>query len=364
VLEKRHYTRVGSGTSGRLGYLDWGRGLCVVLMIATHGLYGWVRPEDQGHPFFQWMRLIGGFPGAVFLFISGLVLALAAEGMHRRGEPPRAVLRVGLARGLEIMGYAFLFRLWMFASGRFGAPWDLLRVDILNCIGASLLVVAVATLWWPRRAVRIAAALLTAAAIAAVTPLAWDSELARRLPAGLAGYIDGRQPGSFFPPFPWAGFAALGAAAGMILAAVRGRGLERHLFAAMGVLGAAVIPLGLWADRTVPAVYPRYDFWHTSPAYFMVKVGIVLLTMAAAYVFDRLPGPGPMRQLGRTSLLVYWVHLEIIYGDHVAPAARGGLPLAHAVGAVIVLMLAMLALSYARTAGWSLGRARDALAKA
>ena len=339
---------MGSSTSGRLGYLDWGRGLCVVLMIATHGLYGWVRPEDQGDPFFQWMRLIGGFPGAVFLFISGTVLALAAEGMHRRGEPPRAVLRAGLIRGLEIMGYAFLFRLWMFASGRFSAPWDLLRVDILNCIGASLLVVAAVALPWPRRAARIAAALLVAVAIAAVTPLAWESPLAHRLPVALAGYVDGTRPGSFFPPLPWAGFAALGAAAGAMLAALRGR--EALLFASMGVLGAAAIPVALWADRVSPTVYPRYDFWHTSPAYFTVKAGIVLLTMAAAYALDRLPGQGPIRQLGRTSLLVYWVHLEIIYGDHVVPSARGSLPLGRAVVAVAVLMLAMLALSYARTA--------------
>src|SRR5688572_1774713 len=169
VLEKRHYTRVGSGTSGRLGYIDWGRGLCVVLMIATHGLYGWVRPEDHGRPFFGLMRLIGGFPGAVFLFISGLVLALAAEGMHRRGEPPRAVLRAGLARGLEILGYAFLFRLWMFASGRFGSPWDLLRVDILNCIGASLLVAGVIALPWPRRAMRVGSALAIAALVSGLS---------------------------------------------------------------------------------------------------------------------------------------------------------------------------------------------------
>jgi len=355
---------VGSETSGRLGYLDWGRGLCVVLMVLTHGLYGWVRPEDQARPFFQWMWLLGGFPGAVFLFISGLVLALSAEGMHRRGERPAAVLRAGLARGLEILGYAFLFRFWMYASGRFGAPWDLLRVDILNCIGASLLVVGVLALPWPRHAVRIAAAFAVAATIVALTPLTWDSALARRWPAGLAGYIDRRQPGSFFPPLPWAGFAALGAAAGVLLAAWRGRGRDGPLFGAMAVLGASLIPFALWADRVSPQIYPRYDFWHTSPAYFAVKAGIVLLTMAVACAVDRLPGQGPIRQLGRTSLLVYWVHLEIVYGDHVVPGWRGTLPLGQAVVAVAILMLAMLALSYARTSGWPWARSRDALAKA
>jgi uncharacterized membrane protein len=333
-------------------------------MIATHSLYGWVRPEDQARPFFRWMWLLGGFPGAVFLFISGMVLALAAESMHRRGESPRAIFRAGVIRGLEILGYAFAFRFWMYASGRFSAPWDLLRVDILNCIGASLLVVGVVALPWPRRGVRIAAALAIAAAVSGLAPLTWDSALAAKLPTGLAGYVDGRRPGSFFPPFPWAGFAALGAAAGVILAAVRAHGREAWLFGTMGILGAALIPLGLWADRTLPAVYPRYDFWHTSPAYFAVKAGVVLLTMAAAFVLDRLPGQGWIRQLGRTSLLVYWVHLEIVYGDYVVPGARGNLALDEAVLAICVLTLAMLALSYARTGNWPRTRPRGALAKA
>lgn len=354
---------MGSTTSARLGYLDWARGFCVVLMIATHGLYGWVRPEDQGRPFFGFMRLLGGFPGAVFLFISGMVLALAAESMHRKGLPPRAVLRAGLLRGLEILGFAYLFRLWMFASGFFSSPIDLTRVDILNCIAVALLLVGLLALPWPARRTRVAAALALASAIAALTPLAWGSALALRLPYGLAGYVDGTRPGSFFPPLPWAAFAALGAASGVLLAAARARGIEGRLFAAMGVVGAVFIPAGIYADRWLPAVYPRYDFWHTSPAYLAVKAGIVLLVGALAYAADRLPGQGWIRQFGRTSLLVYWVHLEIIYGDHVAPSFRGALPLETAVAAVFALGLAMLALSYARTARWRFG-SRDALAKA
>ena len=354
---------MGSGSSARLSYLDWGRGLCVVLMILTHGLYGWVRPADQATPFFGFMWLLGGFPGAVFLFLSGLVLALGTESMHRRGERPRAVLRAGVVRGLEILGYAFLFRLWMFASGSFRAPGDLVRVDILNCIGAALLVTGVFALAWPARRARIAAATGLAAGIAALTPLAWDSAFADALPAGIAGYVDGRRPQSFFPPFPWAGFAALGAVAGILLPAWRARGRERWLFAALAVLGALAIPAGLWADRALPAVYPRYDFWHTSPAYFAVKAGIVLLTMAAAFLLDKLPGQGWIRQLGRTSLLVYWVHLEVIYGDHVVPAARGALPLGTAVLAVTALLFAMTGLSYARTARWRPIPWRDVLAK-
>jgi hypothetical protein len=236
-------------------------------------------------------------------------------------------------------------------------------VDILNCIAVALLLVGLLALPWPVRRMRLAAAVSLAVLIAVITPLTWGSALGLRLPYGLAPYVDGTRPGSFFPPLPWAAFAALGAAAGVLLAAARERGIEGRLFASMAIVGAALIPAGIYADRLLPAVYPRYDFWHTSPAYLAVKAGIVFLVGALAYLADRLPGQGWVRQLGRTSLLVYWVHLEIVYGDHVAPSFRGALPLETAVLAVLALGLAMLALSYARTARWRWG-SRDALVKA
>jgi hypothetical protein len=61
--------------------------------------------------------------------------------------------------------------------------------------------------------------------------------------------------------------------------------------------------------------------------------------------------------LGRTSLLVYWAHLEIIYGRWIAPSMRESLSIEEAGWAVLALCLAMLALSVARSAatGWRLG---------
>jgi hypothetical protein len=86
--------------------------------------------------------------------------------------------------------------------------------------------------------------------------------------------------------------------------------------------------------------------------------------LALAFLLDRIPGPSALRQLGRTSLLVYWAHLEIVYGKWIAPGLRGSLSVEEAGCGVVVLMLVMLALSIARTHahGWRL-RGRE-LAKA
>jgi uncharacterized membrane protein len=338
--------------ANRLGYVDWARGLVVLLMFHTHGFFAWVRQEDQSRAAFRYTRLVGGYPAVVFLFLAGLALALLTEARWRKGTTPGGAPAEGIRRGLEILGWAFLFRLWMFATSGFAQPSDLLRVDVLNCIGASLTLLAVASFGWPRRAARAASAAGFAVAVAALTPLAWDSGIAARLlPDYLARYVSGRLTDAYFPVFPWAAYAGAGAAAGFLLSWARERRREAVLFIGLGLVGAVCIPLGLWLDRVSPWMRPRYDFWYTSPHYTLMKTGVALVVLSVAPLADRLPGAGLVRLLGRTSLLMYWVHLEIVYGMWVTPWARSALSVEQAALGVVLLTAAMAVLAIVRTRG-------------
>jgi uncharacterized membrane protein len=349
---------VGGG-GGRLGYLDTARGVAVLVMIHTHAFYSWVRPEDRGTRLFGLTRLIGGYPAPIFLFLAGLAAALVAEREWDKGATGEIVLRRGIRRALTVVGYAFLFRLAMLASGSFGRPADLFRVDVLNCIAASLMLVAL-TLTPARRTGRIAVALGVAALVALATPLVWDGKWWPGWPNAIAGYFTGRVLDSFFPIFPWAAFAALGAACGVLLSRARVRGREGRAVVWMVAVGALCVPAGLLVDRYTPSAYPKYDFWYTSPSYQIVKAGIVLVVLGLAWLLDRLPGPSPLRQLGRTSLFIYWLHLEVVYGQWIAPDARGTLPIGTAAWGVAALVIAMLAASLLRTSvtSWRLSRGR------
>jgi hypothetical protein len=55
-----------------------------------------------------------------------------------------------------------------------------------------------------------------------------------------------------------------------------------------------------------------------------------------------------VRQLGTTSLLVYWVHIELVYGRWFG-YWKESLSIAECSVAALVLILSMIALSYART---------------
>jgi uncharacterized membrane protein len=338
------------------------RGLAVLLMMQTHAYDSWLSPEARRSAFFSWSRLVGGYPGPMFLFLAGLSLALAAEGRFRKGRAAAEVRGEALRRGFEVLGYAVLFRLWMFTTSGFAKPADLLRVDVLNCIGLSMLLVAVAALGWSSARARWAGAGLLALGVALLTPLAWDAAWPGWIPRPLLAYVSGRMPGAFFPLFPWAGFTAAGALAGIWLARAHLEDRAGRCIAALAAAGALLIPLGLALDR-MPTVYPRYDFWWTSPNYFLIKVGIVLLVLGFAYLWGRLlwaSWPSVSRQLGRTSLLVYWAHIEVVYGGIVAGPLRGRLSLAQATLALVLLTLAMLALSLLRTAGPRWRRASEA----
>jgi uncharacterized membrane protein len=331
-------------------------------MINTHAFSAWTVAEDRGTRLFWLARLFGGYPAPLFLFLAGLSAALVAERERAKGKDGGEVRRRGLRRALTVLGYAFLFRVGMLASGG-GPATDLLRVDVLNCIAVSLMLVAVA-LGLPTARGRLAAALGLATAIALLTPLAWDGSWWTGWPAPIAGYFTGRLRDALFPLFPWTTFTAFGAACGLLLAEARARGKEGLAIGALAAAGAAAIPLALWVDGRAPAVYPVYDFWRTSPTYVVIKCGVLLALFALAFVLDRLPGPSALRQLGRTSLLVYWVHLEIIYGRWIAPGLRGSLSVGEVAAGVLVLALLMLALSIGRTHAREWGWPGGALAKA
>ena len=61
-----------------------------------------------------------------------------------------------------------------------------------------------------------------------------------------------------------------------------------------------------------------YDYWHTSPNFFLMRCGILLIILFCVYAWCRWGlaqmGFSPVIQLGKTSLLVYWVHIEFVYG--------------------------------------------------
>ena len=122
---------------------------------------------------------------------------------------------------------------------------------------------------------------------------------------------------------------------------------------ALSLLASAAVALGLALDRLAAPLHARGEFWLTSPSFFLIRVGILLLLVGAAWLWHRTPwseGESPLRHLGRTSLLVYWVHIEIVYG-FLTRWARMRLRIVDATFALALLIAAMVALALWRREG-------------
>ena len=357
----------------RLSYIDWMRGLACVFMFQTHCYDSWLSDDARHSTWFKWSQLGGTLPAPLFLFLAGISFALVTDRLRSKGIAAGEIARTTIRRGAEIFGLGLLFRVQEFLLGWRWVPWtDLLRVDVLNIIGLSMVLMgavcyasvphvpsaAEATQGISReRAISIVVSLLVALTIAFATPPLWTTHRPRWLPWYLESYVNGvhifgkAQPW-LFPLFPWAAFAFAGLAAGFFLMSDWARRNEAKAVLSLGGGGAALWAFGLWLDARPERLYAVYDFWHSSPEFFFIRVGVMLLILTLSYVWCRWGagqwGFSPLIQMGTTSLLVYWVHIEFVYGRFsILPKRMNSIPAATL--GLATIFSAMLLLSLART---------------
>ena len=345
----------------RRGYLDWMRGLAVVIMIASHVLDSWTRVDARDAWLFRWAMIGAGFGAPLFLFLAGVAIPLSAGSKFRRSGDVRAASRAVVRRGFWVLGLAFLFRVQAWVLG-WAPPRTLLKVDILNIMGPAI--AAAAALWGAFRAprARVAAFALTTLTIAFLTPIVRITPLLDPLPDALEGYIRPLRGLSNFGFFPWAGFLFAGGLVGVVLDNVREGDAEARLQRAF-VAGGAALALGAYAASYLPSPYTRSEFWGGSPAFFLLRVGIIIAALAPAYAWNArksalLPW-SPLQQLGRSSLFIYWIHVEIVYGLISLPLHRA-LPFPAAAAAYVAFCGLMLACSIAKDAAVHRFRMRQA----
>jgi len=354
----------------RLAYIDWMRGLACVLMFQTHCYDSWLNPSARQSKFFMYSQLGGTFPAPLFLFLAGISFALVTEKLWTKNLPPAQIARTTIRRGAEIFAFGLLFRLQEYLIAWGWAPLsDLLRVDVLNTIGLSMMLMGI--LCWLvlaiRRAEQTTLALVLASAgtavlISLLTPPLWTTWRPEWLPWPLESYINGvhnlgTPQAWLFPIFPWTAFAFAGLATGFILQSEWARKREALIFLLAGTVGLVFIATSRWFDARPHQLYAVYDYWHTSPDFFFIRLGMLLVILTASYAWCRWVigqwggghwGFSPLIQLGQASLLVYWVHLEFVYGRFsILPKHVDSIRIASL--GLLTISLAMLILAYLRT---------------
>jgi len=324
-----------------------------MIMLQGHVFHSFGRTDlrDSG----PWVisQFIGGITPAIFLFLMGVTLAFGMDGRERKGARPVSRWRTALKRAGYFFAIAFAFRLqlWLFAWPQSPAV-DLLKVDILNCMGAAVLAMSVFAMISTVQ--RIHAGFIAGAAIAAASPLI--SLIGPSLPETAQLYLvpDGR----YFSFFPWAAFVAFGLGCGSILRLVTQDQMHR-VMQWSAIVGFGLIISAQYFSNLPYSLYPAVDFWLNSPGLIFIKFGVILVVLSLAFLWTHHGagnGWSPLRQLGTTSLLVYWVHIELVYGRWFG-SWKEALTNSQCVAVSVGLVLLMLGLSWLRH-NWNLPELR------
>jgi hypothetical protein len=195
-----------------------------------------------------------------------------------------------------------------------------------------------------------AIALAIAVAAGMLTPLVWTVDWRSRLPSSVAAYLS-PAGGSLFPLFPWIAFVFVGAGLGQMYARWGAANLPVFTVRVLLLPGVAMVAIATGLRLLAP------DAFGTGPGAFvpaevLLRIGSCLVLLAGiAYLSRRLAHlPHVFGAVAQESLLVYFVHLCIVYGSvwnrGLAQAYGARLPPGETVVMVVMVIVSMAMLAW------------------
>jgi len=355
-------TRSQSPHNKRIESVDLLKGWAVIVMIETHLVNATVTQGIAESGLFQWLKFFNGLVAPSFLFASGLAYAVTTRRKVNDylafGKP----LSRQLGRILVILLVGYLLHLPKFSLARMlegvtEAEWLVfLQVDILQCIAVSLLLMQMLLLMVRSERRMYALLAVLTPIMLVVTPSFWGEGVAGRLPAPLAAYVNGLHF-SLFPLFPWSVFLFSGALTGYLFSTMRKTPEgDRRFMRILPAAGLALIAASFLLNPVAESVYATYDYWRFGPPFVLLRLGIVMLLLSGMALYEHRIGVGSgsaVTLLGRESLLVYAVHLLLIYGDFGTYNFRKAVNHTYGYGEAAVATVALLLLMYGLAFFWS-----------
>jgi uncharacterized membrane protein len=304
----------------RVIFIDLARALAVAFMLYGHTASALLAPRYQVGRWFDVWQFQRGLTSSLFLLLGGFAFSIATSrrwASHVQWSPAlvKRIRRFGL---FVVLGYALHLPANRFAdlSSVDADRWRaFFAVDVLQAIGVTFIGIQLIVLAARSRRTFMFVTIGFAAVAVFATPLVWTFDWTRVLPSFAAAYLS-PATGSQFPLFPWMGFILLGAGLGQLYA--RWGASDLSAFAQRALIAPGVILVVI-----ASVIRPRPELLFGSgpgnfvPAEMMMRIGACLIILAAfAHLSRRLSRlPHVFGAVAQESLLIYFVHLCIIYGS-------------------------------------------------
>jgi uncharacterized membrane protein len=308
--------------SPRFVFIDLLRGLAVFVMIEVHVVNALLLPGLRVGDFFRVLNFINGLVAPSFIFIAGFAFAISARRKWNDYTIPSKPLFIQIRRLIIIILIGYILHLPFFSFRKLiteSTPkiWEsFFQADVLHCIGVSLIFLQVLVLLFKREKWVYATAGVFSVIFVFGAPLVWMKDFVGSIPLPLAAYLNNKHF-SLFPLFPWSGYLMAGAVLSYFFVRMNESGQIVRFMPGASILAVTMIAAGIVFEFLPFSLYPVEDFWRTSPQYFFIRLGIVILLLVGLWWGEqRFRYRGSfLTRFGQESLIVYATHLMIIYGS-------------------------------------------------
>jgi acyltransferase len=310
----------GGTQSRRVVFIDLARALAAVFMLYGHTVSALLAPRYQTGTWFEIWVFQRGLTSSLFLLLSGFAFSIAT-GRHWSSHvqfSPTVLRRLRRFMLFVVLGYALHFPVQRFVDLPLATPeqWrSFLAVDVLQLIGVTFIGVQLIVMATKSRTVFGWTAFFLALTAILLTPLFWRVNWAQHLPLGLAAYL-APSTGSQFPLLPWAAYVLVGAALGQWYLRWGTARLDWYANVALFAPGMALVTLAV-VIGALPAWLVGVGAWDAVPNQVALRMGASLVLLAliarASQRITRLPHV--FGAVAQETLLIYFVHLCIVYGS-------------------------------------------------
>jgi uncharacterized membrane protein len=307
----------------RIIFIDLLRALAVLQMVQGHTVDVLLSNDYRNLDsiFFSTWFFMRGMTAPIFLFTSGTVFTYLFRLVKEPfSENPR--VKKGLYRFLLLVSLGYLIRYPTWKIFDFSdvtpAQWTVFfTVDVLQLIGFGLLIILTFIFVSEKIGYKDNLVFLVGTAFFfGLWPVIAQVNWSNFLPAPIAAYLY-QDNGSLFPLFPWVGYMMCGAMLGSYLAKNPSIFKTSIFSLKLTIYGSLLIFIFVVLKSIeIGTDNEGIRYWSNSIGLVSLRVGFVLLlNSAVSYISQKLTSiPRFLVLIGRNTLLIYVVHLIILYG--------------------------------------------------
>ena len=301
-------------------FIDMLKGLALIIMVEVHVVNSMLLPALKESWWFPSLNFINGLVAPSFSFASGMVFVLSLQqGIDQLRtfgkEFWRKLSRVGL---IFFVGYSLhlpYYSLTKILNNQTQQNLNsLFTVDILQIISTGLIVLLLARIFIKSEKRFYNFMLASTAIILIISPLMWQIDFANYLPLFFANYFN-KMHGSLFPVFPWWAFVFSGAYVAKYYLEAKQNNSEKAFARKIIITGSlfylsSVLIMYVFFPQALAKIIPN-------PFFFLERFGLILLFLGIFwfYLNNKENYTSLILDVSRESLLVYWVHLQLIYRE-------------------------------------------------